>query len=73
MKKKKRRNEKYVTYRKMIILILIPWQALILPMIALYCIKMWKQIPMNIFLAAYIFGNEIINHVAWKRHYAITK
>ena len=28
---------------------------------------------MNIFHATYFFGNEIVNHVAWKRHCAITK
>ena len=41
-KKKIRRNKNYVTYRKIIILIQIPWQALILPMIGLYYVKMWK-------------------------------
>ena len=25
------------------------------------------------FSATYFFGNEIVNHVAWKRHCAITK
>ena len=28
---------------------------------------------MNIFHATYFFGNEIVDHVAWKRHCAITK
>ena len=28
---------------------------------------------MNIFLAAYFFGNEIVDHMAWKHHCAITK
>ena len=28
---------------------------------------------MNIFHATYFFGNEILEHVAWKRHCAITK
>ena len=28
---------------------------------------------MNIFLVTYFFGNEIVDHVAWKRHCAITK
>ena len=41
-KKKIRRNKNYVTHRKMIILIYIPWQALILPMIGLYYVEMWK-------------------------------
>ena len=41
-KKKNRRNKNYVTYQKMVIFIYIPWQALILPMIGLCCVKMWK-------------------------------
>ena len=28
---------------------------------------------MNIFLAMYFFGNEIVDHMDWKRHCAITK
>ena len=28
---------------------------------------------MNIFFATYFFGNEIVDHVAWKHHCAITK
>ena len=28
---------------------------------------------MNMFHATYFFGNEIVDHVAWKRHCAITK
>ena len=28
---------------------------------------------MNMFLATYFFGIEIVGHVAWKRHCAITK
>ena len=41
-KKKIQRNKNYITSRKMIILIKKPWQALILPMIDLYCVKMCK-------------------------------
>ena len=42
-------------------------------MIGLYYVKMSKWIPMNIFLATYFIGNEIVDHVFWKRHCAITK
>ena len=38
-----------------------------------YCIKMSKWIPMNIFLWHIFSGNEIVDHVVWKRHCAITK
>ena len=41
-KKKNCRNKTYPATRKMTIVIEIRWQALILPMIGLYCINMWK-------------------------------
>ena len=41
-KKKTCRNKTYPATRKMTIVIEILWQALILPMIGLYCINMWK-------------------------------
>ena len=42
-------------------------------MIGLYCVKCGNKFQINIFLVTYIFGNEIVDHVAWKRHCAITK
>ena len=55
----------------MIILNEMKWQALILPMMGLYCVGMWKLIPINIF-NTYFGGNEIVDHVGWKRHCTIT-
>ena len=57
----------------MIIIIEIPWQALILTWSAYIASKWGNKFQWIFFIRRIFFGNEIIDHVAWKRYCAITK